>query len=46
MNSDNICFGTRLVTTIKLGFLIHNLARFSRKGKKHNLKVYAHILAQ
>ena len=44
MNSDNVCFGARLVTTIKSAFLMYSLVRFSKK--KNNLKVYSHILAQ
>ena len=38
MKLDNINFGTRLVTAIRLGFLIHNLVVFSKKRKKHKLR--------
>ena len=46
MNSDNLYFVGRLVNAIKFGFLIHNLAVFSRKKKKRNWVVGSQILAQ
>ena len=46
MNSNNLYFGSRLVRAIKLGFLIHDLAVFPKKRKKHNWEGFSQILAQ
>ena len=50
MNSNNLYFssnfGSNLVNAIKLSILIHDLAVFSRKRKKHRLKVFSKILAK
>ena len=44
MNSNNLYFGARLVTAIKLGFSIHDWAVFRKKRKKHNLEAFSKIL--
>ena len=46
MNLNNLYFGSRLVRAIKLGFLIHDLAVFSRKRNKHKGEGFSQILAQ
>jgi hypothetical protein len=38
MKLDDIKFGSRFVTAIRLGFLIHNLVVFSKKRKNISSK--------
>ena len=46
MNSNNLYFAGRLITALKLGFLLHDLVVFRRKRKKYGLKVFSQVLAQ
>ena len=44
MNSNNLYFVNRLVTAIKLGFLIHDSVVFKRKRKKYSLSTYSNSI--
>ena len=46
MNLEKRFFDNNLLKAIRLGFWIHNLIVFNRKGKKYNFKAFAQIVAQ